>query len=484
MSLLNQYNTVMGSQNKTLIAKSLLGAAGSNGAALIPEYLVPTITNAIPRISVELAVMTPRFGAQSIHSFDQLTALNAIGAAMGEASTTPTTQPTFARNTMTLKVMKKKGATTDFLRFASADRIDAAAANIEATLTSFVHDLCHYNMYGNRTANSMEYSGWDHFIATNRINAPLGGTAVTSWAFIDDMIDRNIDLQGEKHNKAFFMSARMLSRLTQIYTNFRDTIPVSGSMNVVDVPGGHRLTAYRGVPIITSGQTRPKETTGICSVTHSDSYGATAIADNTLRYFRVAGVSKNGEQIAYDELSDNTGSSGTGNQHLQVLTLTADATVYAYKIYVGTASGACYLRHIIPNVTYAADGSIAGSVTVTETGVKSFVTNVAGQVTTVSFLADPYVASTSVTTAMQLDVPLILGNGIEPETIWMIDLDEFQGMGKMPYTNPGGSQFGGLVNVEFLAKVDSQLPFLLQSYTGVCPSYEATSVLYRGARIA
>jgi hypothetical protein len=474
----------MATDNRTLIAKSLTGAAGTGGAALIPEYLIPTITNAVPRISVELAVMTPVFGAQSIHSFDQLTALNAIGSAMGEASTTPTTQPTYTRNTVTLKVMKKKGATTDFLRFASADRIDAAAANIEATLTAFVHDLCHYNMYGNSLINTYAYSGWDYFISTNRINQPLGGTAISSLSFMNDMLDRNIDLQGERHNKAFFMSSRMLSRVTELYTNFRDTVPVSGSMNLVDVPGGHRLTAYRNVPIIPSGQTRPRETTGVCSVTHADSYGVTAIADNTTRYFRVAGVSKNGEQIAYTELTDNTGSSGSANQHTQIITIAPDATVYEYKIYVGTSSGNCYLRHIIPNFTYTADGTFAGSVTQTETGVKSFTTNAAGQVITVTFLADPYVASTSVTAAMQLDVPFITTGGIEPETIWLIDLDEFQGMGRMPYTNPGGSQFNGLVSVEFLAKVDSQLPFLLQAYTAVAPSYEATSILYRGARIA
>ena len=482
VNLLQQYNRLMG-ENKSLIAKSLTSAAASGGA-LIPEHLEQTVTNAVPRISVELAVMLPKFDPQAVHSFNQLTALNGIGAAMGESSTTPTTQPTFTRNTVTLKVLKKKGSTTDFLRWSSTKNIDAAAANIEATLTSMVHDMCHYNMYGNATINTYEYSGWDHFISTNRVNKTWGGEAVNSLAFMDDMIDRNIELQGLNHNKAFFMSPRMLSRVSQIYTNIRDVREISGTFSEMDVPGGWRLNAYRKIPIIMSGQCRPKETTGTASVTHTNSYGSAAIADNTVRYFKVAGISKNGEQIAYTEINDNTGSTGTTDQHTQVITVTADATVYAYKIYVGTASGACYLRHIIPNFTYNTSGTLTGSTTTTVAGVKYWTTNTSNLVTTIGFLTDPATAGTEVTTAMQLDVPLITTGGYEPETVWLIDLDEYQGMGKMPFTNEGGSQFNGLVSFEVLARTDSELPFLLQSYTAVCPSYEATSVLYRGMRIA
>ena len=413
---------------------------------------------------------------------------------MGESSTTPTTQPTFTRANVQLKVLKKKGSTTDFLRWSSSKNIDAAAANVEATLTALVHDMCNYNFYGNGpmtvttgvvtgSGNVYEYNGFDFFIATNRIQNAAGGTAIVSLATLDDMIDRNIELQGINHNKAFFMSPRMLSRISQLYTNVRDVREIAGQFGQVDIPGGWRVNSYRGVPIIMSGSCQPKETMTVVTPSGADSYGVTAIADNVTRYFKVAGISKNGEQIACAEVTRASGSSGTANQHTMTLTWAANAAVYRWKIYVGSASGTLYLRHIIPNFTYNAAGTPTASTTTTITGIKFYTSDANNCVTTVTFVSDPNTAGAEVPAGMQLDIPLDLGNGVAPELIWMIDLDEYQGMGRQPYTNEGGSQFNGLISMEMLAKVDSELPFLLQSYTAVCPSYEATSVLNRGVRI-
>jgi hypothetical protein len=108
-NLIQQFNRWAG-ENKSLIQKALTGASGTGGAALIPQHLEQIITNAVPRISPELAIMTPKYDAQSLHEFNQLTALNAIGAAMGESSVTPTTQPTFTRRNVQLKVLKKREA--------------------------------------------------------------------------------------------------------------------------------------------------------------------------------------------------------------------------------------------------------------------------------------------------------------------------------------------------------------------------------------
>jgi hypothetical protein len=492
VNLIQQYNRYMNGENRSLIAKSLAGAAGTGGNALIPQHLEQVVTNAVPRLSPELAVMTPKFDNQSLHEFNQLTALNAIGAAMGEGSTTPTTQPTFTRQNVQLKVLKKKGSTTDFLRWSSSKNIDSAAANVEATLTALVHDMANYNFYGNGpmtvttgavvgSGNLYEYNGFDYFISTNRIQNASGGTAITSLATLDDMIDRNIELQGINHNKAFFMSPRMLSRISQLYTNVRDVREIAGQFGQVDIPGGWRVNSYRDVPIIMSGACQPKETMTTVTPTGADSGGT--ILDNVTRYFQVAGITKNGEQIACAEVSRASGSSGAGNVHTMILTWAANAAVYRWKIYVGTASGTVYLRHIIPNFTYNTSGTIAVSTTTTLTGVKTYTSDANGQVTTCTFLSDPNTAGAEVASGMQLDIPLVLNNGVAPELIWMIDLDEYQGMGRQPYTNEGGSQFNGLISMEMLAKVDSELPFLLQSYTAVCPSYEATSVLNRGLRI-
>lgn len=65
MDLLRQYNKFVG-ENKSLIQKALTSAAGS-GNALIPQHLEQVITNAVPRIAPELALMTSKYDAQALH---------------------------------------------------------------------------------------------------------------------------------------------------------------------------------------------------------------------------------------------------------------------------------------------------------------------------------------------------------------------------------------------------------------------------------
>lgn len=484
-NLIQQFNKWAG-ENRNLIQKALSGASGANGAALIPQHLEQIVTNAVPRISPELAILTPKYDPQSLHEFNQLTALNAIGAAMGESSTTPTTQPTFTRRNVQLKVMKKKGSTTDFLRWSSAKNIDAAAANVEATLTSLVHDMCNYVKYGNAGADIYEFSGWDTFITTNRIGNTRGGVAVSNLSILDDMLDRNIELQGMEHHKVFIMSARMLSRFSQLLSNVRLNQGLTGQMSQVNIPGGWRLNAYRDVPIIVSGSDRPRQsvtadTIGTVTPTSADSGGT--IADNAAYFFQVAPITKDGEQLASAEVTINVGSAGAGNVHTVTLSWTAMPGAYRYKIYVSTTTGTEVLKHVIPGFTYNANGTITGSTTTTIAGVKTYTSDANGNVNTVTFLAAPTTAGSEVPTALQSDTPYVLGNSVEPENIWLIDVDEFQGMGRMPFTNQGGSQFNGLISMEMLAKTDSELPFLLQSYAAIAPSFEGTSCLYRGARI-
>ena len=430
--------------------------------------------------------MTPKYDSQSLHEFDQLTALNGIGAAMGESSITPTTQPTFTRQTVQLKILKKKGTTTDFLRAATQKKIDAAAANMEATLISMVHDICNYNMYGNgnATSNTYEYSGFDTFIDTNRIVNGAGGVALTSLSQLDDLIDRNLELQGSEHKKAFFMSAGMLSRASQIESTVRKNMDVGqgGKMSVMDIPGGWRLNAYRDIPIIVSGQCKPKATCATPTYAAGTCAGG-GMTDAMTRYVRVSAITKDGETIACPEVTCTGGSNG-GTTNTMVLTIAANISAYRYKIYVGTASGTHYLRHVIPGFAYSAAGTVAASTTNTITGIKSWASDANGNTITMTFITDPNTAGAEITSTTALtDIPLDYSNGVAPENIWLIDLDEFQGMGRMPYSTMGGSSYNGLVSFEFLAKTDADLPFLYQCYTAVCPSFEATSCLLRGVRV-
>ena len=70
------------------------------------------------------------------------------------------------------------------------------------------------------------------------------------------------------------------------------------------------------------------------------------------------------------------------------------------------------------------------------------------------------------------------------EVIFFWDLDEFQGMGKLAYTNSAGSRYNGLATVEPLAKTDDNMPFLVKSYPALIDSFEATSGIIRGNKTA
>jgi len=401
---------------------------------------------------------------------------------MGESATTPTTQPTFVRDTVTLKVVRRKGATTDFLQSSSKKAYDAAAENIEACILQHVYDLENYCMYGNVASNAYEPSGLDTFITTNRTNEAAGGAVPTSLSFLDNMLDENLDRQGVNHYKAFVMSPQMLSKVSQLMTNVRLNQGLTGSLSQVDIPGGWRLNAYRDTPIIVSSACRPKTTMG--TVTPSTGATGGTIPDATTYYFRVAAVTANGEQTACAEISQLTGSPGTISTI--VLTFTPVSGAYRYKVYAGTVSGALTLSRIVPAFTYDTNGTLTQSDTdIINAGETTVTSNAAGAVNVITLLSTPTTAGTEVPTAMQSDVPFVadLAGGDAPEEYCFLwDLDRAQGLGRLPYTNEGGSRFNGLVTIEDLAKTDDFLPFLIKSYFALAPAFEATSVIHRGLR--
>lgn len=422
-------------------------------------------------------MITPKFDSQKYHEFNRLTTLPAAGGAMGESATTPTTQPVFARTGVYMKVIRRKGATTDFLQDSAKKYIDAAAANIEASLLSHVYDLANYILYGNATANAYEFSGLDTFIVTNRTNKTVGGVVPTSLKTLDDLIDANIENQGLAHKKAFVMSPQMLSKFSQLLTNVRLNQGLTGAMSQVDIPGGWRLNAYRDIPIIVSSACRPRVTMG--TVTDAVAGGGSGLGGAATYYVKVAPVTIYGEQLASAEISRAVGTADTWT-----LTWTAVAGALRYKIYISTATGTETLKAIVPGFVYDANGTLAASTTMTVNG-KVVGSDASCQTITCQFNSSalPSAGNTEVPTALRSDVPLVSTGGISPEYVFMWDLDEYQGLGRLPYTNEGGSRFGGLVTIEDLAKTDDFLPYLIKSYCAIADSFEKTSAIIRGLRV-
>ena len=456
--MIRQFNK-SNQQNQSLIRKALDSSTGVGGA-LVPQHLEEVITNTIVRLSPEMAMVTPKFDQQKLHEFNRLTTLPAAGGAMGEGAVTPARRSTFARDNVTLKVIRRKGSVTNFLQDASGKFIDAAAAEMENHLLAHAYDLTTYMLYGNAEANPYEFSGLDHLITTNRVNNARGGVVPTNLNFLDDLIDANEERQGGMHRRAFVMSPQMLSKISQLLTNVRLNQGLSGGgLSQVNIPGGWRMNAYRDIPIIVSSACRPKGQMGTVTAT-SPSTSAGSLSDGTYN-FCVAPVTYNGEELASANVAI-TLSGGGSTQNIK-LAFTAFDGALSYKIYYGTSAANHTLIDQQSAFTFDGNGTITGN---------------NNEITLASVAA-----TAKIPTAQRADIPLVAIGGIAPESMFFWDLDEFQGIGRLAYTNTAGSRFNGLVSVEPLAKTDDEMPFLIKTYAALVPSFEATCGMVRNVRV-
>lgn len=487
MDLLRQYNKYANDQ-RSLVQKALLTSATNVGEALIPQHLEKVITSLIVRLAPEIAVIVPRFDNQKLHEFNRLTALPAPGGAMGEGAVTPTFNSTYARASRQLKVIRRKGAVTNFLQDSSKNYIDAAAVEMENHVQAHVYDLVTYILYGNDGASPYSPPGLDEVIATNRVQGTTVGTAANAaftggfvpldLSFLDDMIDRNTVRQGLNHKKVFVMSPQLLSKVSRLLTNVRlNQGLTAGGMAEVEIPGGWRLQSYRDVPIIQSTQMRPTQISNVGTFTATKTDAGGSIAAGA--YISVmSSVTWGGEQLPTAESTCNP----TGGSSVIAFTWTADPAALFYKFYMTAlngASGTEKLILILPATLFDTTGTQGAALTqaqITTVGANPTI----GQLNTV---APTYTINASVPTGMQNDTPLQGTVSAPGEQVILWDLDEFQGLGKFAYTNSAGSRFNGLVTMEPLAKTDDNLPFLIKTYGTIIDSWEATSIMYRNVKV-
>jgi len=455
MNFLRQWNRFAG-ENTSLIKKALSSATGV-GEALVPQSLEKEITNTIIRLSPEMALVTMKKISAKFHEFNRLSSLPSQSSAMGENGTTPTKNSTTVRDGVTLKVVRRKGAVTNFLQDTTGEYIDASAYEMENHLIAHIYDMINYILYGNKGANSYEFDGLDTLIATNRTIQARYGSTPTSLKFLDDMIDKSNRKGGAKHKRAFVMSPEMLSLVSQLLTNVRLNQGLAGTMSQVEINGGWRLNAYRDIPIVESTATSPRTTMG--TVTSATATTGGTIADGT-HYFKVSKVTLNGEELAF---AKSQAASGGGTSTI-TLSFADQTDALRYKIYYGTVQNAETLIKVVNADTFDGNGTPTGRTT---------------GVTLTTVAVDTATVGTHMTSDLAYEQDT--GHAV-PETVFLWDLDPIQGLGKMVYTNSGGSNFDGLVTTTPLAQTDDFLPFLIKSYTALTPAFEATSCVNRGLR--
>lgn len=470
--LIDQYNA-LGAQRKTLIQKALTSQAGS-GEALIPEKLEKIITNTVVRLSPEMAVIQPEFDNQKLHSFNRLTKLPRAGGFMGEGATTPTSQGSYERASVELKILRRKGAVTNFLQDSSKKYIDASTAEMENHLQAHVYDIINALKFGNAGANKYSFNGLDKIIKTNRVNEARGGVVPTDLAFLDDMIDANIRKNGAGHNKVLMMSPEMQSLVSRLLTNVRLMQGNAGTLGHVEINGGWRLATYRDIPILPVADMGGNDV-AIGTVTLVKTGAGTVPAGDY--FFQVSAITLDGETLASSEVTDTWADSS----HSAKLTWTAVENASYYRIYCGKTTGSEKLVAVIPACTYDGTGTYVSDVTGVEITTDPSVKNPTLKLVASGTFTDPNITA-SVTDAMANDLPLVATGGVAPETVELWDLDKYQGLGKVPYTNAGGDKFGGLVTMTPLAITDDNIPFMVKSYLALCDAFEATSFMHRGLR--
>lgn len=476
--LIKQFNKYA-SENKSLIQKALTTATGVGGA-LIPENLEEIITDTVIRLSPELAMALMKKISGNTHEFNRLIQRPSRGGAMGENATTPITNSKTTRDTVTLKIVRRKGKVTNFLIDTSEEYIDAAAYEMENHIQAHVLDLIYYLVWGNANSNVYEYSGLEQFITSKHeaFSAAATGAVPTTLRFLDDMIDWSNRKGGARHTRAFLMSPEMLSLVSSLLTNVRLNQGLVGSgMTQVEIGGGWRLNAYRDIPIIETTSLSPVEslTSTVTVATNGTTGGSFS---NGTHYFYIAPVTYEGEQLPSAEKSV-TLSGGTATQQIKIDldaphgTTDADGNTYynvlSYKIYYGSSTGVtnCTLLKQVSAFTYDSEGAPDG-----DNGVDDSI---------VVLTATP---STDVPTHMQSDFPLQQSGGVyNAQSIVLWDTDPIQGLGKLPFTNKPGDRFEGMVVTKPLAETDDFINFLIKSYTALTPSYEGTSYWLRNIRV-
>jgi hypothetical protein len=470
-NLIKQFN-IYARNNISNLQKALTSATGV-GEALIPENLEQLITDTLIRLSPELAMAESKKISGKIHEFNRLIERPGRGGAMGENATTGVTNSKTARDSVELKVVRRKGKVTNFLLDTSEEYIDSAAYEMEQHLQAHVLDLIYYILYGNSEANQYEYAGLDFYISTNRINKAKEGVVPEDLTFLDALIDQSNRKGGARHRRAFGMSPEMLSKVSSLLTNVRLNQGLTGGgLTQVDIGGGWRLNAYRDIPIIETTATRPIEQMSPTITLATESTGG-GLSDATY-YVQIAPITYEGEQLASDE--DSIVLSGGGAaQRIKISFDTPHKSgtiesALAYKIYVSTTTDEAKLVKIVPAFTYDAEGTIDG-----DNGIDP------------NFIyVDSLTPGNDVPSHMQNDEPLVLSaaGAQPPEVIYLWDLDPIQGLGKLPFTNRAGDKFEGLVTTKPLAETDDFIQFLVKSYTALTPAFEATSAWVRGWKTA
>jgi hypothetical protein len=483
-NIITQYNSLQSRINKTLTS------ATGVGEALIPQHLEKNMTDLVIKLSPEMAIVMANAEQMPTkkHEFNRVTSEPDSGGAMGESAITNTTSSAVDRDFYQMKVIRRKGSVTGFLKATAKNYIEPVGWQIQRHIKAQVWDIVYYLIHGN-DGNPYEFSGLDRFITKNRFNLTRGGEVPTNLDMLNTAITKFTRYGGQGHVATFDMSPELLAKFASLITTIRDNRDSSSfQLRQVLVNGGWQMEAFRGFPIVESTFVAPVEK--LTSTVALDQEATDGTLSDGDYYIEVAPITLEGEQLAGDEVHIAL-TGGTATQRIKITlnephksrkkvkvngveTIKWVESAMAYRIYMSQISATSKLKKVVTAFLYDGDGTRL-----------SRNNGIAGNDFYIDQLTND---KASVNDAMAEDLPLVgsvdaFNQAIDPPQILIFwDTDAIQGLGSIGYANDDGSHFEGLITTEPLAKIEDRDDFLVKTYMAMGDPFEDTSTMIRNIR--
>jgi hypothetical protein len=398
----------------------------ASGAALIPEDLDDIIVDLVKKQAPLAAMLSVNPANGKTHEFNRLTDLP-VARAEGENAKSDSTNSTYERDSVPLKIIRAKGSVSGFQQAASKKYVNSFQTEIVNAAKSMGYSVEGYLLWGSAAADQYQYSGANKVIQSNRIE--FGDVAALS--LLDDMIDPIEERGALADKKVFILSPQMISRISSLDPTVRKNIAA------VEFAGGRRMQHYRDIPLLPSSYTRPVSKMQPITLASAGTGGNMEPA-GSYRY-RVAAVTLFGEQWASDSKPITLTAGHTKCQVTWPTVLNA-IQFRIYRTIEGGAEGEEKLVAVIAGCEYSGDGTPGAAIT--------------------TYLdANP---DTVVETSK--DYALVKDGAVGDEVIFLMNLDPDNSVELEGLVNEQGERMSSLVQYIPLAVTRDAMDFMLVSY--------------------
>jgi hypothetical protein len=430
--------------------------AASQVGALIPKAIDPVILEYVRRYAPMARALPTVPWHTNTYYFNQRTVLPP-GGFVTDGGARPVGNSTYLQNSFNIKLLQAIGSVTGFSQVVTADLVGSLKQReIEGTLMGLAFDLETALCWGNSAATAggwfPQFDGFDTQVSAfsgatqNAVNRAGATFALSDLDTLIDLVEQNAAMAIGGSPFAFICSGVVNSKIAQLLTNQQRYM-------TVEVAPGLNVASYRDIPILkTSFLSARLQQMGTVNKSTQTTLGSLPDA-TTYKYQVSAVIDRYGEIAASTEVSQATGSPGTGANTITLAFSTPTgpdgASPNKYRVYRTAGGGAGGTETLLGVVdAFDSTGSQQNPTAVTtiiDNGT-ALLTNSAAN--TVAALSAGYVGGNS------SQPPLATGE----ENIYLVPLDD--NFLVRPYTRDFE-----LINLAPTTTAPDQLPFAVVSDT-------------------